>query len=264
MAIAVFDHDNRRVYQQADGKRQPAQRHDIRGDVQVIQRQERDYHRDGQGEDGDQGRAKVEEKDDDHQADNYCLFEEVALKRADGFVDQPGAIVGANNFDTWRQRAFDLLNLLLDPVDHVQGIHAIAHNYDAAHGLAFALPLGHTLADVGAQRHGSQIADQDGRTVLRRNRHRLQIGHGLKVAQAADHVARATHLQHSPADLIGALPDTINHGGERNVVGEQLVGVKLHLILPYKAADARYFGDAGYCFKLVPELPVLNAAQFGE
>ena len=44
MAISVFHHHNGRVDQHADGQRQPAERHDVRSDVQVVHGDEGHQH----------------------------------------------------------------------------------------------------------------------------------------------------------------------------------------------------------------------------
>ena len=64
---------------------------------------------------------------------------------------KPGAVIAGHDLDSRRQRCLDLAQLLLDAVDHVQSIHAIAHDDDAADGLAFAIPLRDAFADVRAE-----------------------------------------------------------------------------------------------------------------
>ncbi len=47
MPIAILDHHNGRIDEHADGQRQPAQRHDVGADVQVIHGDECGQHGDG-------------------------------------------------------------------------------------------------------------------------------------------------------------------------------------------------------------------------
>ena len=45
----------------------------------------------------------MEEKDDDHEADDDGLFEKIVLQCFDGFVDQFLAVVSGDNFDAGRE-----------------------------------------------------------------------------------------------------------------------------------------------------------------
>ena len=48
---------------------------------------------------------------------------------------------------------------------------------------------------------------------------------------------------------------------ERNVVGQQLVGIDLDLVLLLEAAEGRHFGDAFHALNPVAQVPVLEGAQ---
>ena len=86
----------------------------------------------------------------------------------------------------------------------------------------------------------------------------------MKVAEAADHILGSAHLQHVSTNLIRALPHLVNHGGGGDAVGEELVGVEVHLILAHKAADAGYLRHAGHGFKLIAQIPILQRPQIGQ
>ena len=73
-------------------------------------------------------------------------------------LDQPGAVISRHDFHAGGQRGLDLRELLLHAVDHVQRIHAVAHDDDAADGFAFAIPFGHAFANVRAEGDRAQIA----------------------------------------------------------------------------------------------------------
>ena len=55
---------------------------------------------------------KWNKKDDDDEADDDGLFEQVALQRFDGRMNQSGAVIARDNFDARRQRGFDFRELL--------------------------------------------------------------------------------------------------------------------------------------------------------
>src|SRR5437764_998207 len=70
MAIAVLHHNDCRIHQYADGKREAAQGHDVAADLEVIHRQEARHQRDGQSQNRDQRRAEVKEENNRYQADD--------------------------------------------------------------------------------------------------------------------------------------------------------------------------------------------------
>src|SRR6266571_7251299 len=67
-------------------------------------------------------------------------------------------------------------------------------------------------------------------------------------------------FQDAASNLIRAGTHSVNHHRKRDSVGEQLVGIEPHLVLPYKTPDGRNFSDARNRFELVANLPVLEAA----
>jgi hypothetical protein len=87
LPVSVFDHNNRGVHENANGKSQAAERHDVRGDVEVVHRDEGCDYCDRQSQDRNQRRTEVKQEDDDHDADNDGLFEQVALQCFDGGVN---------------------------------------------------------------------------------------------------------------------------------------------------------------------------------
>src|SRR5262249_49175850 len=72
MPIPVFDPDNGGVYQYANSERQPAERHDVRADAQVVHRDKRDHEGNRQGENRDQCRTEMKQKDNDD-GRNLCV-----------------------------------------------------------------------------------------------------------------------------------------------------------------------------------------------
>ena len=146
----------------------------------------------------------MKQEDDDHQADDDRFFEQVALQRFDGCIDQIGAIVSRHDLDAGWKRGRDLAQLLLHSVDDVQRVHALAHDDDPADGFAFAIPLCDSFADIGAEAHRSQIAQQDRRPVLAADGNRCEIVQRAQIAETADHVLCAAQVEHATADFIRA------------------------------------------------------------
>ena len=67
----------------------------------------------------------------------------------------------------------------------------------------------------------------------------------LDIAPPADHVLRAAELDQPPAHVVVAVPDRLDHGGDRDVVGQQLVGIEVDLVLLLESADRSHLGHAG-------------------
>src|SRR6266478_5399575 len=105
-----------------------------------------------------------QEHNNDQRNDNG-FFNQIMFQRVDRFADQSPAVVAGNDLDSRRQRSFDLSQLLLDTVNHVERVQPITHDDNAAYGLAFAVPLSNTFADVRTEGNRAQILDENGRPV---------------------------------------------------------------------------------------------------
>ena len=101
------------------------------------------------------------------------FFEERFLERVDGLVDDVGAVVERHDVDLrdaavgerlLRQAGFELLDLLLHPLDDVQRVFAVAHQHHAAHGFHARL-VERAAAEVGAERDGRDVLHLDRRAL---------------------------------------------------------------------------------------------------
>src|SRR5689334_7794876 len=100
LPITVLDHDDGRVDADGDGQRQSAKGQDVRADVQVVHRDERRNNSDWQSKDRDQRRTKMKQEQDDDDADDDGFFEQVALQGFNGGMNQTGAVVTGEDFDS--------------------------------------------------------------------------------------------------------------------------------------------------------------------
>src|ERR1700738_5361314 len=92
----------------------------------------------------------------------------------------------------------------------------------------------------------------------------LAAGERPQIAQAPNHVLGAPELKQPPAHLVGAVTDLVDHRRERDVKGAELVGIQSDLVLTDKTADRRDFRHPWNRLDLIPEKPILEAAQIGE
>ncbi len=244
----------------------PAQAHDGGRDVQQVHGDEADRHRHRDREDGQQRRAQVEQEEDDHQRHHDPLLEQRLPQRADGAVDQPGAVVGHLHGDPRRQAGPELLDPGLDPVDDVEGVLAVAHHHDAAHRLAVAVPLQQAAPDVRAEAHLANVAQQHRHAVgaAGADGHLLQVGEPLHVAAAAHVVLALRHLHHPAAHVVVGVADARDHLVERDAVGPQPDRVDRHLVLLLVAAHAGHLGHPRHAPQRVAQREVLEGAQLVE
>ena len=70
-------------------------------------------------------------------------------------ISTPGGSVGC-----------ELRELRTHALDDGERVLALAHDDDAAHGVALAVEIGHAAPDVGTHRDLRQLPDQDGRAGL--------------------------------------------------------------------------------------------------
>ena len=179
-------------------------------------------------------------------------------------MNQSGAVVSRDNFHARGKRGLDFRELLLDAVDDIQRVHAVAHHDNPAHGFSFALPFRHAFADIRPERDRSQVADQHRRAILGRDRHGFQIVQRAQIAEAANHVFGPAHFEQASADFVRAAANFFDDSRERNAVGAKFFGIEIDLILPNEAADGGDFGNARNGLELVAQIPVLKAAQIGQ
>jgi hypothetical protein len=67
-----------------------------------------------------------------------------------------------------------------------------------------------------------------------------------------------------PPNFIRAGTDLFNDRRKGNAVGTEFIGIDIHLVLLDEPTDGRHFSNAWNGFELVAEIPILDAAQFGE
>src|SRR5439155_11657542 len=138
----------------------------------------------------------------DHDRHDDRFFDERMAQRIDGFADEPRAIVGRDDLHAWRHRMLDFLEFRLDPVNHVERVLAKAHDDDAADHFALAIELRDTTPNVWAEPHLGHVADADwGTARIGAERDAFDIGHGLEIAAASNHVFATGKFEQSAFDV---------------------------------------------------------------
>ena len=165
--------------------------------------------------------------------------------------------------DPRRQPGLERRDLLLDPLDDVDGADPVARDHDAPDRLFRAFDQG-TGPEGIADLHLGDLADEDRHAVLGADDDLLDIAQALDEPQAADDRPGAARLDDIAADVAVAPHHRVDDGGERDAEGAQAVRVDVDLILPDDAPDARHLGDAWHGVELIADEPVLERPQVPE
>src|SRR5437016_3121001 len=112
--------------------------------------------------------------------------------------------------------------------------------------------------------HRADILHVHRSAVLRFERDVFNISDAFDVTAAADVVFGGSDLEDFAAHIAVGHADFVHDFIERDAVGEQFVRIDIHLVLLYKTADGRDFGDPFDRFERITEVPILKGAQLGQ
>ena len=86
------------------------------------------------------------------------------LERCHRTLDETRTVVGDGELHPFRKACLELLDLLLDPIDDVEGVLAVPHDDDAADALALAVPFEKAATDFGAETDGRNVPNENRRS----------------------------------------------------------------------------------------------------
>ncbi len=124
------------------------------------------HHRDGDGDDGHDGRGDVPEEKEDHQGDDDHFHDQLFLQVVDGPPDQVGAVVGGHQLNALGHGSLEVLDFGLHALDDVEGVLAVPHHHDAAHHVAQAVEFRQSPPYLGAQRHRGHVFQEHRRAPI--------------------------------------------------------------------------------------------------
>src|SRR5205823_1675301 len=203
LLVGLLDHDDRRVHHRTDRDRDPAERHDVGGDVHRPHGDERQQDGDRDREDRDERARDVPEEDQDHEAHDRELLEQGVPEGVDRSVDEIRAIVGADDLHPGREGSLHLVELSLYALDDLEGILSVPHHDDAANRLAVAVELDEPAPEVGTEMNATDVADQDRRAAaIRPDGDLFDVLDRAHVAPTADEVFGPVELDETAADLV--------------------------------------------------------------
>src|SRR5262249_41546953 len=92
----------------------------------------------------------------------------------------------------------------------------------------------------------------------------LEILKTLDVPTASDKEFGGRYFEGFASDILITHPDRVDHIADRDVIGDELIRIEIHLVLLHEPADRRDFGHTFDRFQCVSDVPVLKGAQRGQ
>ncbi|OIQ68485.1 hypothetical protein GALL_499220 [mine drainage metagenome] len=120
MIVDVLNRDRSVIDQDADGKRQTAQRHDVDGLAEQGQRGQREQNGERNFSEDNDRRAPAAEEHQNHDADQYCRQHGLADNTKDRSFDEDGLIAHGFQVEARGQTFLDAGQQRFDPVDDVE------------------------------------------------------------------------------------------------------------------------------------------------
>ena len=90
----------------------------------------------------------MEQEHNNNQRNDDRFLDETPFQSAYRCADESRTIISRHDLNSRRQRPFDLSQLFLDAINHVESVEAIAHHNNPAYCLTFTVPLSDAFADV--------------------------------------------------------------------------------------------------------------------
>ncbi len=242
--VDVLDGHGPVVDQNADGERQPAERHHVDGLAKPRQRGKREKYRQRNLDENDDGRAPAAEEYQNHHADEQGRQRRLANDAEYGRLDENRLIADGMQIEARRQRRLDARQQRFDPVNDVERRGRSRLEYRHQHRARAV-----DAHEVGLRRrafmHVADVAHEDDRVVDLLDR---QIVDSLQHDRAG--VERHVPVELADLGVAGRQNQVLRPHGVEHVVGGNAMGlhallVEIDLHLQNLAAIGRGNGGAG-------------------
>ena len=260
--VRILDHHDGRIDHGADGNRNTTERHDIGIDTLLLHDDEGRQDPERERDNGNEGRAQVEQEHQADQRHDNELLDEFLLEVVDSAVNQGRAVVGLDDFDTLGESLPQFPDALLDRINGREGILAVTHHDNAARDFALAIEIRHDTAHLGPDLQGRNILEQHRRSGIGcRHRDLSKVLEGLQVTARTNHVFSLGQFDDRAADLLVGIANRHADGVQGYAIGTQLFRIHDNLVLAHHATDGCHLRHAGNCLQFILEKPVLQGGQ---
>jgi hypothetical protein len=245
--VDVLDRHRGVVDEDADGEREPAERHDVDGLAERRQAGDRGEDRQGDRDRDDEGAAPAAEKQQDQQAGERARDAGLADHAGDGRVHEDRLVAEGADVQVLGQGGPQRRQLLVDPVDDVdrRGIAGLQHVHQDG---ALAVDPDHVGLGWKAVAHVRHVADVDDAAALGADRHVVQIVDVGRVRVQLDVILERADLLRARRQDQVLCADRGDDVVGRQSVRPQRLRVEIHLHLALFAAVGighRGAGDRG-------------------
>ena len=163
MLVRVLDHHDGCIDHGPDRDRDAPERHDVGVQPLVRHHDERRQNGHGDRENGDEGRAEMQQEQEADEGHDHALLGQLLPQRLDRPLDEPAAVVDGDDLHALRQASLQLVQPGLDALNNLVDVDARAYDDDAADHFPFTVQLGEPASDVRAQLHGGDVLHRDRR-----------------------------------------------------------------------------------------------------
>src|SRR5580658_4038043 len=270
MANDVFDHHYGAVYHHAEVQGSKGKK--IGRNVSQIEADGGEQEREWNGERNDNGAAHVAEEEEENDGDQNHALGKVALHSLHRELHQIGTVEERHNLNALRQNAvIQLVDFLVDFLEDGVGVVPLLQEHNALNRVGVIdnrsiWPVCRfpdlAQADLGTLRHGSDVPDADGRSILCFHYRLLDVLHVRKKAHRL-HIDLLRSLLDEAAAAVGVVVgDLVFDLPDAQPVRDELFGIKPDLVLLGRPAEARYIDDTLHAFEGFLQEPILERFLF--
>ena len=269
MSQDVLTDDDAHIDNGADGEGNSGQGDDVGVDAEQLHRDEGCQHRQRQHTaDNDRAAQVHHQHQHDDNRDQYFLGQG-RFQRAEGFVDQAGAVVKRDDCDLGgcavvqllgRQAGRDFFDIGFHVFDRLQRIIAVTDDRDSAAGFGAGF-IQRSATQGRPQRDMRDVLDPDRYVVTNGDDGLFNVADVFQKAQAPDDILGSVDLDGTGTDIdVGGL-DGHEDLFQRDVEGPHRVRVHVDLVFFCESADGGDLADAFGAHESVAYIPVLDSSQ---
>ena len=135
------------------------------------------------------------EEDKTNERDDDAFLDQFLAQRPDCAVDQFAAVVSRHDPDSSRQRRFDIVDLMLNTIDHVERVLAVTHHYDSTDDFTVAIQVGYAASERAAEMNSADVLYINRCAVFDFEHNVLNVGDVFEITAAAHEIFRSCDFE---------------------------------------------------------------------